>query len=100
MLQEVEGQAAEGQAAEGQAAVMGSVALSCCMCGGGLAAEPGRLRCLTVDCPGIYPVVNGIPVLINEKNSIFSIDGFVRGAATFFPHHRPDWIHRMGTLLP
>ncbi|GIW56814.1 MAG: hypothetical protein KatS3mg082_3218 [Nitrospiraceae bacterium] len=42
-------------------------------------------------CGTCYPVVDGIPVLINEKTSIFSIDDFVRGRETFFRRRGRLW---------
>jgi SAM-dependent methyltransferase len=35
------------------------------------------LTCTAVECGRIFPIVNGIPVLINEDNSIFSITDFL-----------------------
>jgi SAM-dependent methyltransferase/uncharacterized protein YbaR (Trm112 family) len=35
-----------------------------------------------------YPIIGEVPVLINEGNSLFSIDDFVRDRATTFPQKR------------
>ena len=80
-------------------ASIGSVALQCCICGGPLTQEAGHLRCAAPDCPGDFPVVNGIPVLINEARSVVSIRGIVEGGATFFPP-RPRWKRILAAALP
>jgi SAM-dependent methyltransferase len=95
LLKEIE----ELKEIEGPSAEICGVALCCCMCGGELAREPGRLRCLNEHCRREFPIVNGIPVLINESNSIFSIQTFLDGAATFF-RDRPAWKKRLGQVLP
>src|SRR3954464_5220267 len=87
------------QQIEATTAGIGSVALCCCICGGSLSSESGRLRCRTENCPGDFPVVNGIPVLINEANSIFRLETFLQGDSTFFKP-RPAWKERLGSVLP
>ncbi|MBP1732179.1 MAG: methylase involved in ubiquinone/menaquinone biosynthesis [Deltaproteobacteria bacterium] len=41
-----------------------------------------EMRCVSDDCQGDFPIVNGIPVLLNEEESVFSIDDYVSGRAT------------------
>lgn len=43
-----------------------------------LELKDGNLKCNNPDCNACFPVVDGIPVLINEANSIFSISDFVK----------------------
>jgi len=89
MLQEVQGTPVE----------IGGVTLCCCICGSGLAREADHLLCRNDDCRARFPVVNGIPVLLNEANSIFSAADFRSGCETFF-RERPRWKRLIGNLLP
>ena len=41
-----------------------------------------------------YPVINGIPILINNENSIFSIEDFINKASTTFDL-KESWIRKM-----
>jgi uncharacterized protein YbaR (Trm112 family) len=57
--------------------------LACPGCGGELVRSAGKeLHC--EDCAVLYPVVDGIPVLINEANSLFRLSDFTVKQATFF----------------
>jgi SAM-dependent methyltransferase len=56
--------------------------LRCPRCLGELRHDHSALSC--VECSESYPVLDGIPVLLNEDNSIFRIEDFVNGAGTFF----------------
>ncbi len=50
--------------------------LCCPNCRNPLAQEGENLRCSNPGCGRIYPIVGGIPVLINEENSLFSISDY------------------------
>jgi SAM-dependent methyltransferase len=52
------------------------------VCRGQLQVDDSLLRCSA--CIGEYPIVDGIPVLINENRSVFSHTDFVRQEETFF----------------
>lgn len=41
-------------------------------------------RCTNFECGKFFPIINGIPILINESNSVFSIDDFINHRNTFF----------------
>lgn len=69
--------------------------LRCPVCGSTLAddAEPddagqgpggGHYRCTNQACATAFPLVGGVPVLINEQRSLFAIADFVQGTATTF----------------
>lgn len=59
--------------------------LRCPVCRGELAPEAASLRC-TGRCGSAFPVVDGVPVLINAANSLFSPDDYVgRSAAAAEP---------------
>lgn len=43
-----------------------------------------QFHCAHTACGASYPIVNGIPVLINDESSLFSIDDFVQQRNTYF----------------
>lgn len=51
--------------------------LTCPACHKKLHVSDSQLACSNSGCAVIYPVVNGVPILINEQASIFSIDDIV-----------------------
>jgi SAM-dependent methyltransferase len=56
--------------------------LRCPRCRAELAPTGTVLVCASPACGRDYPVVNGTPILINEDNSIFSIDDYLAGRET------------------
>jgi len=60
--------------------------LRCPICKGRLALDLNgeRFRCVNAECGGHFPIVNGVPVLINESASVFTIADYVQGRDTFF----------------
>lgn len=55
--------------------------------------------CLSETCGGIFPIEDGIPVLINEAASVFSVAGFRARKDTFFPS-ASRWKRRLLRILP
>lgn len=51
--------------------------LRCPCCLSGLGFFDNYLKCENDDCGVEFPIVNGVPVLINESNSIFDIESFL-----------------------
>lgn len=47
-----------------------------------------------------YPIIDGIPILINDKNSLFSIDDFVQRANTTFDIKKSNLRRFLGNLVP
>jgi uncharacterized protein YbaR (Trm112 family) len=50
-----------------------------------------------------FPVVDGVPVLINESNSVFSLDDFAKTRDTTFKLRRgrlESLLHRLLDVLP
>jgi ubiquinone/menaquinone biosynthesis C-methylase UbiE/uncharacterized protein YbaR (Trm112 family) len=45
-------------------------------------AGPAGLRCASDDCDKVFPIVDGVPVLINDETSVFRIADFVEHANT------------------
>jgi ubiquinone/menaquinone biosynthesis C-methylase UbiE/uncharacterized protein YbaR (Trm112 family) len=51
--------------------------LCCPSCGGVLTEEPQQLCCSQIHCKQCFPVINHVPILIDEEKSIFSMEDFV-----------------------
>lgn len=58
--------------------------LRCPMCGAAIIIRDGQGHCANPVCHAEYPVIDGTPILINERNSVFTLDEFVRQDETFF----------------
>jgi SAM-dependent methyltransferase len=56
--------------------------LRCPRCGGNLERVAEELRC--TNCGQRYPVVSGVPILIDDRASAFRIEDFVQRRPTFF----------------
>lgn len=72
--------------------------LRCPACGAGLAEEASHLTCTNTACGQAYPILEGIPVLINEANSVFTIEDFVTQRNTFYnlrPSRASRWLDRL-----
>ncbi len=61
-------------------------ALRCPVCGAQLEPRPEGLACRSGNCQTKFPVADGVPILINEANSLFSFDDFAEKRATYFKH--------------
>jgi len=75
------------------------VLLRCPACESMLADAAESLICTNTACLAIFPIVNGVPVLINEKTSIFRIRDFVDGHSTTSAP-RPKLIEMLDRLMP
>jgi len=77
--------------------------LRCPVCRATLEGADGELTCTAPACRGRFPVVEGIPVLINDKASVFSVNDFVVRRDTTF-HLRPgkleSLVHAVMDHLP
>lgn len=56
----------------------------CPTCLGNVEHQDNVIVCNNPVCHKTYPVVEGIPILINEKSSVFSFDDFAENKTTFF----------------
>jgi len=61
-----------------------SQSLCCPVCKSELKLDKEHFSCVSPQCHTIFPVVDGIPVLINEENSLFSISDFMHQDDTYF----------------
>ena len=61
--------------------------LRCPVCKGQLICESDECICQRVGCGARFPIIDGIPVLINEANSVFRIQDFVTQA----PRQQGGW---------
>jgi len=60
-------------------------ALCCPVCRAKLALDNERFKCLDSQCQSSFPIVDGVPILINESSSVFSIDDLVRDRSPYLP---------------
>lgn len=58
--------------------------LCCPVCKSKLETANGHFLCVSSQCHTTFPVVDGIPVLINEANSLFSISDFEHQSNTYY----------------
>jgi SAM-dependent methyltransferase len=69
-----------------QLRVPGSIvnALRCPACTARLSLGPGGLTCEGAECQRTFPIINGIPIVIDGSKSVFEIDDFLSGSTTYF----------------
>jgi uncharacterized protein YbaR (Trm112 family) len=74
----------------------------CCpICRARLEPTGEQIVCTDAACAARFPVVDGIPVLINERSSVFSIDDFAAHRKTFFENlGEPAWKKAVRRLAP
>ena len=58
--------------------------LRCPICHAKLKYMGINLECKNSECATHFPIEDGIPVLINEQSSVFSIEDFISHRKTFF----------------
>ena len=73
-------------------------AMRCPACGSPLLSDDTQLSC--TGCPAAYPVLRGIPVVIDETRSVFNIADYVRDSQLDTPPPRPSWLRRLRSLTP
>lgn len=74
--------------------------LRCPVCRSDLKRHAAWFECTNAQCGKTFPVVDGVPVLINEERSIFSIGDFVFRRATFYRSSPSRLTQFLRTLLP
>ena len=57
--------------------------LRCPVCHGELSKAPDQYTCVETSCARSFPLVDGVPILINETSSIFRVKDYLsRGSAS------------------
>jgi SAM-dependent methyltransferase len=69
---------------------VGSLRCPACRAPLGIAAE--QFRCSNESCSAAYPVIDGIPILINDSTSIFAVEDFVSRRTTTLATGKPNVI--------
>lgn len=75
--------------------------LCCPICHSKLSLTGEHFDCMNSECATSFPIVDGIPVLINEQTSVFSIDDFASDHKTFFGNtHGNKFRKTLRSLIP
>jgi SAM-dependent methyltransferase/uncharacterized protein YbaR (Trm112 family) len=74
--------------------------LQCPVCHGELVHIDDYLKCGTSTCGNRFPIVDGIPVLINNQSSIFEIDDFTKRRNTTYRLNQSGLRKKILKLLP
>jgi uncharacterized protein YbaR (Trm112 family)/SAM-dependent methyltransferase len=74
--------------------------LRCPVCRNGLVASESTLVCVATACGATFPIVDGIPVLINEGASLFTISDVVASRDPGGIPPSPSWKQRLAAALP
>ena len=69
--------------------------LRCPVCHAKVRNSDGEFVCLNPECDIHFPVVDGIPILLNEHSSIFLFDNFVSGRGTYFRNARENKLKKI-----
>lgn len=87
------------QSAQPEDARSDEVSLRCVRCAGSLRRSATVLSCLG-RCGQSYPVVDDVPILIDDETSVFSIADFVQGSVRSKTSRskRPHWVQHFFTL--
>ncbi|HDO25131.1 MAG TPA: methyltransferase domain-containing protein, partial [Nitrospirae bacterium] len=56
------------------------------------------LKCLNPECKAVFPVINNVPVLLDEKKSVFLKDDFINMCDTY--HKRNSFVRTVFKLMP
>ena len=75
--------------------------LVCPRCKSPLTAGHDQLRCQNQQCGRGFPIVDGVPVMINEDNSVFTLAEFTERQDTYFETSRGKRLReRLSAFLP
>lgn len=75
-------------------------ALQCPCCSSALQRNGNELVCGNTDCAERYPIVDGVPVLINEDNSTLALETYRQGRGDTIYFGRGSLKHRIANRLP
>lgn len=70
------------------------LAMVCCpICRSNLVRSGGEFICTNVSCSRSFPIIDGVPVLINESNSLASIKSYLNAEEIYFRQGTiKDWV--------
>jgi len=74
--------------------------LCCPVCRSKLVSHVNSFHCTDRGCGTVFPVVNGIPILINESSSLFSIDDYRNNNNTFYSPSPGRFVNFVKKLVP
>lgn len=80
--------------------------LRCPVCRSGVRSEDDgetgekRITCTNAACGRTYPVVDGVPILINEENSVFTVANFTVHKPTTYDGEKSEGLRRLRALVP
>ena len=75
--------------------------LCCPICNNKLELLREHCQCRNSDCKALFPIKNGIPILIDEQSSIFVIDDFINVRNTFFDlSPKNKFLETLKSLVP
>lgn len=75
--------------------------LRCPVCKDKVEIDKDRLTCHNIDCGASFPIVNKVPILINDNHSVFSIRDYMSRSRTTINTDKIQWLKRLHhTLIP
>jgi SAM-dependent methyltransferase len=74
--------------------------LRCPVCRAALQAGENSLVCLNASCRTVFPILRGVPILLNESNSVFRLDDFSHVPLELLSTDRTSIIARLKRLIP
>jgi SAM-dependent methyltransferase len=74
--------------------------MRCPVCGSHLECLGQALRCTLNSCATTFPIVNGCPIVLNERSSVFRNEDFLTQQNLFFDLHPSRFSNFLKRLLP
>jgi len=59
-----------------------------------------KIKCINKDCEMVFPIVDGIPILIDTERSIFEVEHLVRKKDTYYKYTKNRFIRFIDALTP
>jgi uncharacterized protein YbaR (Trm112 family) len=69
--------------------------LRCPVCKDKVEIVNDEFMCNNAECGASFPIINNIPILINDKNSLFSIKDFMSHSRTTINTNQIHWLKRL-----
>lgn len=77
-----------------------SLELLCCpICNFNLGMQDSQLVCLNLTCKTTFPIIEGVPILLNEAHSLFSLSDFSAAKSTTLKSE-PKLLQYLRRLIP